>query len=313
MTHAIAPSATIALTGASGFIGTALCRQLLAQGYQVRALVRQPSKFTLSTAVNLTVIDGSLSDTLSLQHLVQSVDAVIHCAGCIRGYMASTFEQVNVDGLRQLLNVIRQQSPPPRLLYLSSLAASQPQLSYYAASKWHSEQLLQAVDDVSWAAIRPPVVYGPDDPALLPLFRWMSRGLAPIPCAIANRFSLIYVDDLVRAMMAWLTTASPISGVYSIHDGCCAGYNWRTIIDTVAQQQQKPVKTWVIPPVLLTGLACGNTVAGSLFGYAPLLTAGKLRELRYPNWVCDNTWGQYYAWQPKVALKMGVTKVMTSL
>ena len=122
----------------------------------------------------------------------------------------------------------------------------------------------------------------------------MSRGLAPIPGAVSNRFSLIYVDDLVRAMMAWLTTAEPISGVYSINDGCDGGYNWRTVIDAVAQQQKKPVKTWVIPPLVLTSLACCNTLVGRLLGYAPLLTAGKLRELRYPNWVCDNTWGQRF-------------------
>ena len=87
--------------------------------------------------------------------------------------------------------------PAPRFLLMSSLAARMPQLSDYAASKRRGELAVEAApENLRWTVLRPPAVYGPGDRELLPLFRWVARGIAPLPAGGGGRFSLLYVDDL---------------------------------------------------------------------------------------------------------------------
>ena len=69
----------------------------------------------------------------------------------------------------------------PRFISISSLAAREPHLSPYAESKKKGEEILaKRAGDRPWAVLRPPAVYGPGDKELLPLFRWMFRGIGPV-------------------------------------------------------------------------------------------------------------------------------------
>ena len=97
------------------------------------------------------------------------MNAVVHCAGVVRGATRGDFESVNVSGVAALATISSEQQPPPRFLSLSSLAAREPSLSYYAASKREGERALaQTAGDMQWAVLRPPAVYGKGDKELLP-------------------------------------------------------------------------------------------------------------------------------------------------
>lgn len=88
--------------------------------------------------------------------------------------------------------------------------------SPYAASKRAGEQILLAQGDgVAWTILRPPAVYGPGDRELLPLFRLMARGLAPVPGRLSDRVSLLYVEDLIAAVAAWVRAAAPPMGIFT--------------------------------------------------------------------------------------------------
>lgn len=302
---------TIAITGATGFIGRALCQHLVTLGVHVRALVRCANSH-LPDSVERTY--GDLADAGALQRLVNGAEAVIHCAGAIRGATAQSFDCVNVAGLHHLLTAMHKQPQLARLLSVSSLAAMQPQLSFYAASKQRSEQLLASeAGAIPWVVIRPPAVYGPNDPALLPLWRWMAKGWAWIPGSLAARFSLIYIDDLVSAMLAWLHADDPPSGIYSINDGRRQGYGWLDIIDAVSHIAQRRIRTIVLPKACMNLVAGINQVAAQLVGYAPMLTLGKVCELYHPNWVCANTFGQQYDWRPNVSLAYGIRETLMAI
>ena len=97
---------------------------------------------------------------------------------------------------------------PPRLLLLSSLAAREPELSWYAASKRGGEELLKTHTGLDWIVLRPPAVYGPGDKEMLPVFRAMSRGIAPVPGETTSRISLVHVNDLVMAVIALVSASS---------------------------------------------------------------------------------------------------------
>ena len=104
------------------------------------------------------------------------------------------------------------------MLLLSSLAAREPHLSHYARSKRAGEAVLEGMDDLQWCAYRAPAVYGPGDKELRPTLDGMRRGLAAVP-GHSGRFSLIYVDDLVDAMLRWLDSPPASGSVFELDDG----------------------------------------------------------------------------------------------
>ena len=150
-------SRLIAITGATGFIGQAICRVLHDAGFVIRVLARSPERLEKLPVQVQDVVLGDLQDQQALQSLVADTEAVIHCAGVVRGVCQNDFDRVNVEGLGNLLDAIKSFEHPPRLFYLSSLAAREPELSFYARSKHRSEQLLaQRANEISWLALRPP-------------------------------------------------------------------------------------------------------------------------------------------------------------
>jgi nucleoside-diphosphate-sugar epimerase len=281
---------------------------LLDAGFQVHALVRSPGKADLPQSASLFRMTGSLENTASLHSLVQGASAVVHCAGAVRGATQQQFDRVNVDGVRSLVRVLADLAEPPRLLSLSSLAAREPGLSYYASSKYRGEQVLvNEAGKVSWLALRPPAVYGPGDRELLPLFRAMGRGIAPVPGAPVARFSMVFVDDLADAVVAWLDCEQFTSGVYSIDDGRTGGYNWSDVAAIVSRLCGRKVRLLRVPDWLLDIPARVNRQAGRVLGYAPMLTPEKLCELRHPDWVCDSIGlTEQTGWQPAVQLEDGL-------
>jgi len=300
----------VAVTGANGFIGRTICRLLHDGGWKVRALVRSEARTqALKGCVDEWML-GDLDNRVSLQKLIVNAYAVVHCAGAVRGASQQAFDRVNVDGVRNLVDVILASHHIPRLLCLSSLAAREPGLSFYAASKRKGEQVLeQQAQALSWVALRPPAVYGPGDRELLPLFRLMARGIAPVLGNRDARFSMIYSQDIAHLVQAWLLKDSCPSGVYSLHDGKQGGYSWSDVSATVSHLCQRSVREFAVPSVVLSVPAWINRRLAPLLGYAPMLTPEKLRELRHPDWVCDNEAIQTVLdWQPSVQLEEGLTR-----
>ena len=305
-------SRLVAVTGASGFIGGCLLRRLLGAGWRVRALRR--SSPGGGGDERLEWLRGSLGDRASLAALVDGADAVIHCAGSVRGLGPADFEPANVRGVAALVEAILARSAPPPLLALSSLAARVPHLSAYAASKRRGEEILEAADQrLQWTALRPPAVYGPGDRELLPLFRLMTRGIAPILGPRHARFSLLYVEDLVEAMLDWLALADCPRGIYELHDGHPGGYTWDEVADTVAALRGAPVRRVSVPAFVLRGLALLSMGVARIAAYPPMLTLGKVRELRYPDWVCDDAaWRAASGWRPAVAFAEGLRRTLAA-
>ena len=120
---------------------------------------------------------------------------------------------VNRDGTA-LLSAL---APEATFLLLSSLAAREPQLSPYAASKRAAEEVV-AGRSGPWLTVRAPAVYGPGDRETLAYFKAVARGLAPRPKVADARLSLIHVADLAEALALALDQPPPPS-TYEIDDG----------------------------------------------------------------------------------------------
>lgn len=296
----------IALTGATGFIGRRLVPALRARGFRLRALARgsQPS------VPGLEWVPGDLARIDALEQLCADADIIVHLAASVRGARWADFSAPNVDGVERLLNARARVAPGSRLLQISSLAARSPELSHYAASKAAGERLAQAAGAT---VLRPPAVYGPGDQELLPLLTGLARGRGVIP-GHSGRFSLIFVDDLVAAIVTAIDTPLADCGVYPLDDGHPAGYDWNTIIETVAQLRRAPVRPLRIPRPVLSAAAFLASETQRLLGRAPMLTPGKVRELFHPEWVCGHTeFTARTGWQPRVSLAAGLRATLPAL
>lgn len=305
-------SRTIALTGATGFIGSILARRLINAGCEVRALVRPATLRNRQSKSGLHWIEGHLENPDSLRRLVQHADTIVHCAAAVRGNSPKQFNEINVEGVARLVHAAVEQHPLPRFLLISSLAAREPQLSPYAASKRQGEETLVAASgDMFWAVFRPPAVYGPGDREVLRLIRWINRGIAPMLGSKTARFSLLYVEDLAEAVQCWVVQGGRNKDVFEIHDGHPQGYSMTEVVEIAGRLNPRRVFRLKVPLFFLKSVALLNLAISKAVGYDAMLTPGKVRELGHPDWTCDNTkLSREIGWKPRITLEEGLRRTL---
>ncbi len=303
-------SSLVALTGASGFIGQEILKCLVKDGYQVRALVRKPR---ISTD-DIEWIHGDLNNKDALGRLVKDASAIIHCAGAVKGRSLESFVAPNVTGTINLIAAAAAQNSKPRFLLISSLAAKQPELSWYAKSKKMAEQsVIESADKIKWTIFRPTAVYGPNDTELKPLFKATKHGILPVVGELTNSFSLLHVDDFVTSIQCWLSSEVPINGVFELGDGKLGGYNYQSLASLTQEVWGRPVRCLKIPTSLIYAIANTNVVLAKYLHYAPMLTPGKIREFQHPDWVCDNApiIRALPGWKPQMELRKALPLIFS--
>ncbi|OQW38977.1 MAG: epimerase [Proteobacteria bacterium SG_bin4] len=305
------PNKLVAVTGATGFIGNILVQTLIREGWSVRALARKDRS---CHDKKIQWVHGDLDNLKALDLLVKDAVAVIHCAATVRGGSFEDFLQPNVVGTENLLSVLANHKPFPRFLLISSLAAREPELSWYARSKYLSERkLIEFSGELQWMILRPTAVYGPGDKELKPLFSAMHRGFLPVVGKIDNRFGLIHVHDLVAAILVWLEADENVrGGIFELDDGAPNGYSYQQLANLAEQKWMSSVRCVTIPDKLIRCIACSNLMLSRIFRYSPMLTPGKVNELQHSNWVCDNTplMQALPAWKPKIRLQDVLTEMV---
>ena len=302
---------TVFITGATGFIGQRLVSSLLDQGVIVRAMVRPDKKPDNRIPAACDQLAVALTDVEELSPIVADCSAVIYCAGSVRGREPADFSLANIKGVEAMVQALERAADGTPLLLLSSLAATKPDLSDYAYSKHAGEQLLHNNPGLAWTIMRPPAVYGPGDSEMLPILKTIRRGLLAYAGPADQRLSLLHVDDLVSAIITWLSVPRKcLHKSYSIDDGTPGGYNWSTIGRAVTDRK---LITLGVPAFVLKGAARLNLLISGLLGYAPMLSPGKARELLQPEWLCDNrAFTQATGWQPQLDLMHGVQQLFNS-
>ena len=250
-------------------------------------------------------IPVGLTDVDKLTEIVSECAAVIYCAGSVRGREAADFAQANIFGVKAMLEALERCSNAPPLLLVSSLAASRPQLSDYSCSKRTGEDLLTENHSLPWTILRPPAIYGPGDKEMLPVLKMARRGILAHAGPHSQRLSMLHVDDLTNAIVAWVGSwQNCLQQTYAIDDGKPDGYDWADIGEAVSQGKYRLMK---IPQFFLDSAARFNLISAGIFGFAPMLTPGKVQELIQPDWLCtDNErFTDATAWAPQFDLKQG--------
>jgi len=278
----------VALTGATGFVGTRILRYLVDGGYDVRVLARRiPAEIQLGvTLEGVTWLKGSLTDKALLQEFVKGAAAVVHCAGCTKARDRTEFFTVNAGATQALADVAAQQDMPPRFILISSLAAREPRLSPYAASKRAGEQALRVhKDKLPSVILRPPAVYGPGDPETLRIFQMAARGFVPAPMVPNARASLVHVDDVAGAVMAALALDPDVLPDQPLEFDDGGAYTWADIAAAAGAAVRTNPRLIQIPAALLYVVGALASLQAALTQRPMVLSWGKVPELLHPDWV----------------------------
>lgn len=303
-------SGTIAVTGASGFIGRHLTSALLDAGYEVRALTRRPE--VLQDHERLSTIKGGHGDSAALRDIVEGAQSVVHLAGLIKARRKEEFFTVNAGMTRDLLSLGAELAPDAHFVLISSLAAREPDVGPYGASKAEAEAEVARGALDRWSILRPPVVYGPGDEETLRFFRAVARGWIPHPAGSPSRVSMIHVSDLVSAILAVLES-DPIKGPYELDDGTPRGHSWLELGRVAASVFGRSAKPLGLPRSALWLLGLGNEFAGQLTGEPPMMTRAKVREFFHPDWVAGSPkLVEHIGWRPRVSLEKGFEETIGS-
>ncbi|MEI8180062.1 NAD-dependent epimerase/dehydratase family protein [Aestuariivirga sp.] len=271
----------IAITGATGFAGRHAVSELLLRGYALRALVRSPDKAGLAAGVE--TMQGDLADGAALARLVGGADAVIHLAGALTALDREGYFRVNALGTRALADAA-EKAGVRRFVHVSSLAAREPQLSFYAASKRAGEDMVRdRMTALNAILLRPPAVYGPGDRGTLPLIKELTRPVAVIPGRPEARFSLIHGRDLARLIVMAVETRE--QGLHEVSDGQPGGYCWADLIRTGSLFRGAPIRPLFLPRAIPAAVAAVAEGFSRLTGKPGMVNRGKIAELYHPDWV----------------------------
>ena len=272
----------VAVTGATGFVGPHLVAALARRGWKIRLLVRRWSPLPSLAGVEAELVLGDVSDEAALRRLVDGADTVIHAAGLIKARRSSDFRTVNRDGTA----LVSKLAPTVRFVLLSSLAAREPLLSPYGASKRAAEEAV-AGRSGPWLAVRAPAVYGPGDRETLAYFRAVARGLAPRPNLPDARLSLIHVADFAEALALAVERAPPPS-VREIDDGRNGGYGYGDMQAAAEVALGRTARTLAIPRMAMDAVALATRASHVLGGPVQILTPGKVNEIFHSDWTAHD-------------------------
>ena len=271
----------VLVTGALGFVGSALCNHLVLRDFDVVATV-QNLPDALVPKVNYRIVAEICAST-DWDDVLAGVQTVIHCAARVHVMHdhaqdpLTEFRRVNTLGTETLARAAAR-SGVKRLVFLSSIKVNgestlpvspfdeaspvKPQDSY-AISKWEAEQALTCVSTetgLEIVVLRCPLVYGPGVKGnFLRLLQVVDRGI-PLPFALAkNRRSLIYLDNLTSAIATCLTHPAAAGKTYLVSDG--EDISTAELITRIAQALGKPSRLWPCPlgPIELAGRMTGKS------------------------------------------------------
>ena len=287
---------TLAVTGATGFVGRALVERALAAGHTLRALTRRPQR----PRDGVVWIDGALDRPESLATLVDGADAIVHVAGVVSTPTRAGFVAGNIDGTRAVLAAAGR-AGVRRFVHVSSLSAREPDLSLYGWSKAEAEALVQA-SRLDWSIVRPSGVYGPGDMEMRDLFRAARLGLALLPPR--GIVSLVAVDDLARLLLA-LAVRSVAPAIYEVDDGHPLTHAAMAQAIGRAVGRRRIAKLHLPKPVLMAGARLDRALRGT----GAKLTADRVGYLSHPDWSARTDLSPPPAlWTPQIALEAGLAE-----
>jgi nucleoside-diphosphate-sugar epimerase len=313
----------ILVTGATGFVGSHLCENLVDLGHELYVLVRSHKKAQeFATPGKLLLGDLSL---VSIQkwstELPGDLDCVIHTAGIVHAYDPADFDTINTQASINLFNELSQKIDQAHFIFVSSLAALGPSqrgtiatidspVSRYGHSKKQAElELSKLITMSSWRLniVRPPMIIGPRDPAMLDLFQMIEGRILLYPGldAGAKEYSFVCVYDLV-SMITIMCEREDLEDqvLYCSYPQIVT---YREITSLIAQQLNKKIFILPLPLMMIKSVSLLLKFLSFLLPIKARLTPDKVKEISAAAWTCDGSANQSQLIKMKYQWDLGST------
>ena len=290
---------TIAITGATGFVGGHLLNIAVKQGLLIRALTRKLQ----DDRPGVRWVRGALDDLESLKTLCEGADTIIHIAGVVNAPNRDGFEKGNVQGTLNMVEAAKQ-SDASRFIHVSSLAATRPDLSIYGDTKAKAEKIVSA-SGLDWTIIRPPWVFGPGDTDTLDMFKSARLGFIPLPPDADGKLSAIHVDDLAKALLAVVPAHHDLTAqVFEVDDGKEGGWTQSSFAKAIGWAIGKRITTVATPkPLLHLGAKIDRLFRRS----KAKLTADRVSYFCHDDWTIDPAKRlPSEIWKPETQTRLGL-------
>ncbi len=307
------------VTGATGFVGRALARRLVDDGHVVRALVREGGDPTVLPE-GVELVQGDVTDPVSLDAAVQGTDVVFHLAGIRRAATKHDFFQVNAEGTRHLCEAVAKMETPARVVFAGSLAAVGPAregrpvheddpfrpFEWYGESKAEAERILAGYTGrIPWTVARPCRILGPGDQENLVFFKLVAKGLRLVVGGPRRPISMVDVVDVVEALMDMAESDAALGEAFFI--AAEPPLSLAELQDIGAEALGIRLKTLYLPQPVLWTLATAADGVSRVSGHRLPLNRKLARQLTAPSWACSiEKAGRLLGWTPKVPIRESV-------
>jgi NADH dehydrogenase len=222
---------TVAVVGATGFVGRHVVDALLGAGHRVIAISRSGRRLP-GWAAEVEARPADVETGRVLEAALDGADAVVHLVAIPRQTGGRTFAEVNVRGTRRVVEAAST-AGIRRFVHLSVMGAAEDPKLAYLHSKWLGERAVRE-SNLEWVVFRPSLLFGPGDGffrLVRTTLKWWSPGVVVIPGHGDTLFQPLAVDDLARAVERAVVDAERAGSVYEI--GGPAHWSYRQIVDEV--------------------------------------------------------------------------------
>jgi farnesol dehydrogenase len=307
----------ILITGGTGYLGRTVVRAFADRGHHVTVFARTAS----SSGLPGTLTDGDVRDRLGLDRAAAGCDAICHMAALVSIWRArsSDFDEVNIGGLRHVLDVAAARSVP-RVLYASSFLALPPrdrsapiEANDYARTKIAADRLAddRLRDGSPLIRVYPGVVYGPgsmtEGNLIGRLIADHLKGRLPGLVGPENRWSFSYVEDVAWGFVSALERGR-IGGCYRL-----GGENApQQCVFTIVEQITGRATPRRLPFPLATGIGAIEECRARLFGATPIITRGAVEIFRH-DWSLDSSEAVRELGYTMTTLLDGITRTVAAI
>ena len=267
----------VLVTGATGFVGRRVVRELLEHNYGVRCLVHSPGRERIFPPRSVDVQYGSVTDRDALASAFQGVDRVVHLVAVIRQGSGATFSQINHQGTANVVEAAKQSGGVRHFVQISAIGAANNPRYPYLYSKWQGEQEV-ANSELPYTILRPSLIFGEGDEFINALAALVKAfPLVPVVGQGRNRLQPIAAEDVAKCIVLTLDRDDLKSR--TIEMGGPEQLSYNQIVGLVARTMGKRRLRFHIP-VLLMRL---NVALMELLLPRPPITTEELRMLPIRN------------------------------
>lgn len=277
-------------------MGRALTNALLEKGFAVRIITRRRPAAEQEGA---DYAEADFADVQSMKKALAGADAAIHLAAALFCRSKEDFMRANAEGTANFAAAAAATPGLRKIIYLSSLAAGGPSpadaprteadadapVSFYGMSKLEGEKAVKNFPGAH-VILRPPIIYGKKDSGFSKIAEWVRKGVMVNAGSAGGRFSFVYLDDLVNAIVSALYSNLFDGGTFYICEN--RAYAWKDFIGMLAKGMG------VKMPFMLSLPAWAVYAVGWLYetvtaitGAEPMMNRDKAREASAPNWTAS--------------------------